>query len=345
MIVNRFRPGRHRPREEAGTGNVVIDGSAVSVTATTAHDGFPGLTRLTNDNLLVIYRQGTSHTSVDGVLRAIVLDGDGAVLSGPSTILTPTDDVRGAMLATLANGRVGCTFWESDGATDWTSRFMLSTDATATAWGTPVDITTTYTEYGGAIECAPVELPNGDLLVALYGKNSADTYQSIRASRSTDGGATWADDGEIASGDDYGRDLQEPTLLTLDDGRLLCMVRSDATSPNEWIMQTYSLDGGATWLDLGFQWVGTGRPSTVQRSDGALVCAYRTTPDDDFRFRTSWNGGESWTGTDGDLTGGSGLFFAYAQWAVLATGQVCLVYSLEQASATDADLWFAKLAD
>jgi hypothetical protein len=315
----------------------------VGLTATTTHDGFPSIVRLANDDLLVHYRQASSHAATDGIMRSVRSTDDGATWGSPTTVYAPPGlGVSGGQLTRLADDTVLCVFQSGDGIDPAKSYAMVSTDATATAWGTPVEITYSFTGFAMA-ESPATELPNGDLVVPAYGELSGDTYWSIRMSRSTDGGATWADDGQLFAGDDLGFHISEPVLLVLDDGTWLLTIRSDGST--EFIWQSRSFDDGATWEPMSIIIErATGRPSTIQRADGAVLCAYRTEAGDDPRFRTSWDRGGSWTGTDGDYSNGATLFWAYGGWATLASGQVVTAYSLEQAGATDADLWFAKVA-
>lgn len=309
--------------------------------------------RLANDDLLLTYRQGTSHGSIDGLLRAVRSSDNGATWSAPSTIYTPTAGFRvsGGMLTRLADDTIACTFIEgtgTSGATPNRSFVMFSTDATATAWTTPVEITSAHDVFC-MVESPVVELPNGDLVVPVYGANAADTYWSIRWSKSTDGGATWVDQGELFAGDDVGHHYDEPVLLILDDGSWLMTVRSDGATVNthEAIWQTHSFDDGATWMPLSLAvFSASARPAIIQRDDKAVFMTYRTTPGDLPRLATSWNRGGSWTGTGLDFTGGDTRFFSYGAWATLPDGQVVLAYSLEdQADDTMASVYFVKLAD
>lgn len=300
--------------------------------------------QLDSGDLLVVYREASSHTGTDGVLRKRTSTDGGATWSSATTIHTPSggNSAGGVSAVKLANGKVLLTFWELiSGGGDWTSFSMLSTDATATAWDTPVALTTSFSTWN-TVESPAWELDNGDLVTVLAGISTAETNSSVRMSRSTDGGASWADDGLVASGPAITRDLQEPVMLVMDNGDWLVMIRSDTGTPG--IYMVTSQDEGGTWSSPRRLWDGRGRPSTVQRPEGPIVCLYRTNnPNDDFRIRTSWDRARSWTTTDGDLTGGSGLFFAYGAGQALADGTTAVVYSLEQAGATDADLWYVEL--
>lgn len=320
-------------------GNPVQDGAAVTIANTTSYDAFPGVALLPNDDLLVVYRQGTDHASTfDGVLRKRISTDDGATWGSATTIHDPTDDARDPALARLSNDDLLLSFFEWDGATARTPYVMISTDDGAT-WGSKVAITNSFSDY--AFISAPViELDNGDLLAPLYGQDTGDSFDSARVSRSTDGGATWAHLADIVDGPTFGRHMQEPNLVLLDDGTVLAMLRSDG-SPNR-IYTSRSTDSGATWSTPVVAFDGSGRPAVHQRgSDGVVLCAYRASGDD-CRFRASYDNGITWRGHDGDFTGGSTLDYMYAQWVALPSGQAAVVYSLE-ASATDADLYFSKL--
>lgn len=239
----------------------------------------------------------------------------------------------------LSNGDLMLSFYEqaTASATSIAPFSMISTDDGAT-WGSAVALTHSFTSFGG-IESPVVELDNGDLLAPLFGKDTGDTYQSVRLSKSTDGGASWAHYVDVVDGDTFGRNMQEPNILRLDNGDLFMMIRSDG-SPDQ-IYSTTSTDDGATWSSMRLAFVGKGKPSLWQRSsDGCMFVTLRSAVGEDSVFRASQDRGQSWSLFERMLSTNK---FEYAGWAEDSAGEVVVVFSSES-STTDADLRFARIA-
>lgn len=328
----------------------VQDGSSVSLGTTSTHDAFPGVCRLATgaQHLICIYRQASDHgTTFDGILRKRTSTDNGATWSDPPvTIWNPSpDSAGGCCVVKLANDDLLVTGWKKlNGVSDWQAVSILSTDDGAT-WGSPVNITSSFTDWS-ICEGPAIQLPNGDLYAAMYGKDSGDTFESVRISKSTDGGASWAHFADVAEGDTFGRDLQEPQLLVMNNGTWLCMIRSDKGTDLDEIHYSLSYNQGVSWSTPRGAFAGHGRPNVFQRSsDGRMFCAYRAPePTNDSWMKVS-NDGIRWNTHQWiSFAGGSDLYFAYGQWVELGTGQVAIVYSLQAAGGdVDASLWFSKV--
>jgi photosystem II stability/assembly factor-like uncharacterized protein len=89
---------------------------------------------------------------------------------------------------------------------------------------------------------AAAELPGGDLLIPLYGKQPGRKWQQATVVRSTDGGRAWdaASEVLVARADDV--HFQEPTLTVL-DGQVVALIRT--TVGHAYLSR--SADGGRTW--------------------------------------------------------------------------------------------------
>ncbi|PWH15168.1 MAG: hypothetical protein DDG59_11690 [Anaerolineae bacterium] len=83
------------------------------------------------------------------------------------------------------------------------------------------------------------QLPNGDILLPL---SDVPQYQRVYLVRSRDNGSSWDKPTPVA--EIGGRYFEEPTILCLPDGRLLMLLRENAT---HFLYQTASDDGGYTW--------------------------------------------------------------------------------------------------
>ena len=128
-----------------------------------------------------------------------------------------------------------------------------------------------------------VEMADGSLLLPLAGQRS-DSYRDVRepmasfVMRSLDRGKTWNYHATIAEDRHGSRDYDEPTLVRLRDGRLLCMVRSHVSPrrdpPGGYLHMTLSEDGGATWskVQKTSMW---GHPAhLLALRDGRVLCTY-----------------------------------------------------------------------
>ena len=108
----------------------------------------------------------------------------------------------------------------------------------------PSDVVVGAYYAGHAATHGPIlELPNGDLLVPLYGRLPEGGTGPATVVRSTDGGRTWPRENESVIGRSATFDFQEPNLSLLKDGSLLSVIR---TSINiAYVSRSYDL--GRTW--------------------------------------------------------------------------------------------------
>ena len=95
----------------------------------------------------------------------------------------------------------------------------------------------------GLLARAVAELPDGELLMPLYGKPYDRTWQQATVVRSSDGGRAWPDTGEVVIAAEDGIHFQEPTLTVLDDGQVVALIRT--TVGHAYLSR--STDGGRTW--------------------------------------------------------------------------------------------------
>ncbi|GAB3755721.1 sialidase family protein [Microlunatus parietis] len=229
---------------------------------------FPDMIKLADGRLLVGYRDSVSHIAQDGRILVVESSDDGRTWSTPRVAVDTAIDDRDPKLVQLRDGTILMNFFR----TDWTGyprnpatlvgTFVVrSTDGGAT-WSEPVQVGTAMSGpskvivgayYAGhAATHGPIlELPDGDLLVPLYGRLPEGGSGPATVVRSTDGGLTWPKEGEAFIGQTAGLDYQEPNLSILRDGTLLSILR---TSRNIAYL-SWSDDGGRSWstpVDSGF---------------------------------------------------------------------------------------------
>jgi hypothetical protein len=232
---------------------------------------FGDMIKLRDGRLLVAYRESVAHINQDGRIMVVQSADEGHTWSTPRVAIdTPIDD-RDPKLMQATDGTVLMNFFR----TDWTGypsrpvtlvgTFVTrSTDAGA-SWSEPVEVGTAMegpsdvvvgAYYAGhAATHGPIlELPDGDLLVPLYGKLPEGGTGPATVVRSTDGGRTWPKENESVIGRADTFDFQEPNLSLLKNGAILSVIR---TSINIAYV-SWSYDQGRTWTTP----VSTGLPAS-----------------------------------------------------------------------------------
>lgn len=312
--------------------------SSVLVADDSSYIAFPGIARLPDDSLLVVVRSGTSHF-LNGNLVKYTGNSTGSSWSGPTTVIDNSNDLRDVELVKLANDDLLCTYTERSNietAEDFVPKVIKSTDDGAT-WGSPVTITHGFTGWG-FITSKIVELtPGGDLLAPIYGLDSGGVSGSTdycRLSKSTDGGATWSAFSTIVASGTSSKAWSEPQVALRSNGDLVCAIRRDSGA------DTYlstSTDDGATWSAPALIHDGGGRPSIIETPDDALMLVARTDayPTDPI-VRWSFDDGATWA----SFNLGAIWPFVYGSWIVLASGNVGLVWCVEDNSDFTADMYF-----
>lgn len=158
-----------------------------------------------------------------------------------------------------------------------------------------------------------VRMPNGDLVVTMYGVFKADRtpvpyfvkeFRQYRswACISKDGGRTWSFLSTIASVNEHplpklAEGYCEPDLAVVGDNRLLCVMRTGG-SPGEQpkrytpLVACISNDGGATWDTPKTEYPWGVFPRLLKMSNGPVVCL---TGRPGFFLLTTGDGGVTWS--------------------------------------------------
>jgi photosystem II stability/assembly factor-like uncharacterized protein len=151
------------------------------------------------------------------------------------------------------------------------------------------------------------KLADGSLFGAYTNTQGDNT--TILTVHSTDGGASWQVKGTVDTGSKATKDVDNPYVHELPDGKLLCAFRNhDRASSTTYsyyrITVCISENGGATWKYLSTPAsdpagpTGNWEPFLQQGLDGTLQLYYsreNNATDQDSLLRRSDDGGETWT--------------------------------------------------
>ena len=159
-----------------------------------------------------------------------------------------------------------------------------------------------------------IEMPDGSLLATIEGnfysdrvvptgrRNQAETHSEdsykLRTAvmRSTDGGETWDYLSTVAypqpDDDAVGEGFGEPTMIRLDNGHLLCVMRSGNYTP---LYSAWSSDEGRTWSGPVYTGLERGLdPCLLKLADGRVLLSYG------MRYPAGSRGGPGETGPGRD---------------------------------------------
>ncbi|RSN68463.1 hypothetical protein DMH08_10630 [Actinomadura sp. WAC 06369] len=288
---------------------------------------FPNMERLHDGSLFTVVREGAGHTGQDGRLLMLTSRDGGRTWTSPAVAHDSPYDDRDPMIAQLSSGRLVLSWFQIDysvSPAEPMGTFVRHSDDGGATWSEPVavgtamsgesDIVDTY-ELGWAASHGQVkELPDGELVIPLYGTVPDDRWQRATVVRSLDGGETWDAGTEATIGAAEGTHFQEPVLTVLPDGTVHALLRIGTAASTMGAVrsrESWSRDGGRTWSAPAEIDMVTSSAHTEVLRNGDVFLAYG---DLSGRF-TSRRGtvgavlrdpGRSWTGAPRDLVYDSG---------------------------------------
>jgi hypothetical protein len=142
---------------------------------------------------------------------------------------------------------------------------------------------------------AVLELPDGTLLMGIYGAEPGSSVCRAYLVRSNDGGDNWGEAALIAQDPAGIISFEEPAIVRRPDGILVAMLRCGEPGKYQHLWRASSHNDGHSWVDLEPtpMW---GHPAhLLQLADGRLLCSYgyRREPFG-IRATVSEDGGRSW---------------------------------------------------
>jgi hypothetical protein len=192
----------------------------------------------------------------------------------------------------------------------------------------PIMVDSSPLPRGGTSD-AVVELPDGTLIMGIYGADYGSPYCRAYTVKSKDRGKTWGSPALIAADPEKKISFEEPAIVLTKEGYLLTMVRSGAPRNYQYLYQAISKDGGETWTDL-HETPMWGHPAHVlQLSDGRLLCTYgHRRPPYGIRGCFSSDGGQTWDIENEVIlrADGESVDLGYPCSAELSDGTIVTVY-------------------
>ena len=281
------------------------------------YEAFPDVCRLANGDLYCVFYAGYGHVSMPnkalpkgGRICSIRSTDNGLTWSKAETAIDLTEDDRDPSVMQLPDGTLLLNFFQGRPIL---RTFVARSNDNGKTWepnpvavDPPPGLDQIYTS------ARILRLPDGTLLLPIYGRTTGVKNYASAMMRSTDNGKTWGDGVIIKDDRSHGPGHCEPALTRMPDGKLVCHLRPC-------MCQTTSTDGGLTWtppvklsfpghaadllltsknillsahripgtslhysLDFGKTWsknvpidrVGGAYPSMVELPDGKILCIY-----------------------------------------------------------------------
>lgn len=242
----------------------------------------PSVIKARNGELLLVFRRApqrkpySDHIDSESTATMVRSKDDGNTWTPPELVYKKEYGVQDPSIAQLKDGTLVCNYFQ------WQVVFKepFNHSVVGTFLNRSFDDGKNWEKdaiqvpIGGYLNGGPtepvLELPDGEIIMPLYGTKGKNVYDSFIV-RSKDRGQTWSGLTVIA-GDPLGKTyFYEPTLCLTKSGKILCLIRNDYDG---YLIQSYSSDGGKTWakperLDL---W---GFPANlINLSDGRILASY-----------------------------------------------------------------------
>ena len=292
--------------------------------------------------IIVAFDESTGDGVALGTVAVIYSDNGGMTWSSVANpLVTPTgSNYKGASsLVCTASGTIILTILYSNASDSYEQLWYVTSTNNGASWGTETQYSVGFTAFNYARGDA-LYTANGTVLIPNCGLNTGDTVTATNyrpgVLRSTDGGSTFA---LIQIGGELG--VAEMSLVQLTNGKVFAMMRQDTLTSTSNFYTSTSTDNGATWstpVSLTAFNVYPGKPSLCYYN-GSMVLVYRELTTEYASFRTSIDGGVTWSAATTLLSN----IYAYACMVNYGTDVVgCVAYETTASIAT-VDLFRMKI--
>lgn len=123
-----------------------------------------------------------------------------------------------------------------------------------------------------------LECNDGTILLPVYAQPVIENSVLIKSApslviKSSDKGKTWVEPTLVAVDPEGKVALEEPTLVQLKSGKIICMMRADSGG-GDYLRQAESFDNGKNWTKFWRTPIIGHPPHLLQLSDGRILCTY-----------------------------------------------------------------------
>ena len=267
------------------------------------YEAFPDICRCANGDLLCVFYAGYGHVSFPTAdlpkgarISSVRSTDDGRTWGPPQVVEDTLWDDRDPSIACLKDGTLICNWFtyyagqtnvRPGNTVHYKELWLAFSHDNGQTWGEPQLVPSNANAHWGC--SAPiVELSDGTLLWPIY-REYPDPLRNWSAMlRSTDGGKTWSDPYWV---DETNPDNDEPAVIELPEGRILCLMRANSGDSMWW---SESTDRGLTWTKSQKTGFPGHAPYLFRTADGVLLLGHRL-PGTSLHW--SFDDGRSWAGS------------------------------------------------
>ena len=169
----------------------------------------------------------------------------------------------------------------------WLGTYVAKSTDGGETWSSPIPVNVRPMKHGGC-RSGCWQLPDGGILMGLYGRirgyGEEGEGESTRSAlmRSDDGGDNWEYYSTLAYDPANIIDYEEPDIVQLKDGRLVCFMRThvNPSSDAKNMVMTVSEDDGFSWTPPKWTNIWGYPPELIALQDGRylMVYGYRRPP-------------------------------------------------------------------
>jgi len=311
-------------------GQAPVTGVVCADAGAGGYQAFPDVVRLASGDILCVFYAGYGHISFpredlpNGARVCQVRSTDNGQTWGPPTAVadTPWDD-RDPSIAELPDGSLICNWFTYTAGQEkhrvgnianYKEIYVARSRDDGRTWSEPELVDSAACDYYGC--SSPVRvLASGALIMPIYRELTDPLRCWSYVIISEDNGQTW---GKPISIDPANDDNDEPDIVELPGGRLLCVMRTNHVDSSR-MWRSESTDGGRTWSKSEpMPFIGHA-PYLLRTASGVLICGHRL-PGTSFHY--SLDEGITWSANilvDEHIG-------AYTSMCELPDGRVLFVY-------------------